>query len=1010
MRVFFIFILILTLPLYAKEKVALQLKWFHQFQFAGYYAAKEKGFYDELGLDVEIRQRDFSKNNIAQVIDGEAEYGIADSVLFLYKAKKEPITIVTPIFQHSPGVIFTLKSSGIDSPYELNDKKLLFYRKDTDGFAILAMLENIQVIPNIKRVKEKYDYRAIVEHKFDAYPGYLINEFFYFKENGIDVNILNPANYGVDLYGDMLFTSSQEAVNHPKRVEKFKEATIKGWYYALQNKEEIARLIKEKYAKDVTMEYLRFQADAMDDIIKQKTIPIGTLDKGRVKYTIELYKKHGLIKNGIDINDYIFEPFSENISVTKEEKEWIKNNPVVKLASLKYQKPLLFLDEKGHPLGIIEEYLKIFGKSIGIDITASVKNDQESLQEASKLHGNYGVTVALKDNENDKEYLITKPYISTNYVIFCKKTNQDKYESLKDLEGKRVAIIKEHRVMEDYFSKIPNIKLFFANDAIDQLNKLQYDEVDVVVGYLTYHNTISENLFTDITASFVDTKEFSVGIGVNKEHKILHGLLNKAIDILSEEEKSSAVSKWLESITKEETNKLFTTEENNYLKNKKVLKMCIDPDWMPFEKNENGIHVGMSADYIEIMQKELNIPIEMVDTKTWTESLNFGQERKCDIFSLAMATPERLKYLDFTEPYLSVPLVLVTTIEGHFVDDMTKISQQKIAVIKGYAYAEILKEKYPDMKLVEVENIIDGLEKVRDKEVFGLVETLASTGYNIQRYYIGELKIAGKFDERWELGIATRNDEPILRDIFNKAIKQIPQNKQQEILNKWISISYINEVDYTRVLKWGLGIGILFLAVLTSILAVNRRLNLEIKNRKEAEKKLQMLSITDELTALYNRRHFNEIFTMLINSAKRENKTISFVILDIDHFKQYNDTYGHASGDSALQAVSNALKDSFVRADDYCFRLGGEEFGVLFKGLDKEQSKRLVEKVRQKIEDLEIEHKNNSASKYLTASFGLIVKEAASLKNESELYREADTLLYKAKASGRNRVVANDEN
>jgi diguanylate cyclase (GGDEF)-like protein len=921
-------------------------------------------------------------------------------------AKKEPITIVSPIFQHSPSVIFTLKSSGIDSPYKLNDKKLLFYKKDTDGFGILAMLDNMQTTPNIKRVKEKYNYDSLIDHKFDAYAGYLTNEPFYFIEKGIDINIINPANYGVDLYGDMLFTSTKEATNHPKRVEKLKEATIKGWYYALQNKDEIVKLIKEKYTKNKSIKHLTYEADAMDDIIKQKTIPIGTLDKGRIRYTVELYQKHGLIKNGIDISEYIFEPFNKNITITKEEKEWIKNNPVVKLASLKYQKPLLFLDEEGHTSGMIQDYFSIFGKAIGIDIIASIKNDKDDLHETAKLHKNYGISAALKDFENDKEYLVTNPYMSTNYVIFSKKINKEKYKSLKDLEGKRVAIIKEHRVMKDYFSQIPNIKITFASDVIDQLNKLQYDEVDAVVGYNTYHGVISENLFTDIAASFVDKKEFHVGVGVNKEHKILHGLLNKAIATLSEEEKSSIISKWIDITTKEKS-KILTKSEIEYLKNKKVLNMCIDPDWMPFEKNENGKHIGMTAEYIEIMQKEINTPIKMVETKTWMESLKFGQERKCDIFSLAMPTPERLKYLDFTEPYLSVPLVLVTSIEGYYVDDMAKVINKKIAVIKGYAYTEILKEKYPNMELIEVQNLKEGLEKVRDKKVFGLVETLATTGYHIQKNYVGELKIAGKFEENWELGVGTRNDEPILQEIFNKAINQISKDKKQEILNKWISVSYLQETDYTRILKLAFGIGTLFLVVLLSIISVNRKLSLEIKNRKEAEKKLQMLSITDELTTLYNRRYFNEIFTSFINSAKRKNETICFVMLDIDHFKQYNDTYGHASGDSALAAFSLALKESFTRADDYCFRLGGEEFGVLFKGLDKEEAKRLVEGVRKKIEDLQIEHKNNSASKYLTASFGLIIKEAMRVKDENELYREADEMLYKAKSSGRNRVATN---
>lgn len=94
---------------YCEEKITLQLKWFHQFQFAGFYAAKEKGFYKDVGLDVEIKQRDLKFNNIEQVINGEAQYGVADSILLLYRAKGEPVVLVSPVFQHSPSILYTTK-------------------------------------------------------------------------------------------------------------------------------------------------------------------------------------------------------------------------------------------------------------------------------------------------------------------------------------------------------------------------------------------------------------------------------------------------------------------------------------------------------------------------------------------------------------------------------------------------------------------------------------------------------------------------------------------------------------------------------------------------------------------------------------------------------------------------------------------------------------------------------------------------------------------------------------
>ena len=170
---------------------------------------------------------------------------------------------------------------------------------------------------------------------------------------------------------------------------------------------------------------------------------------------------------------------------------------------------------------------------------------------------------------------------------------------------------------------------------------------------------------------------------------------------------------------------------------------------------------------------------------------------------------------------------------------------------------------------------------------------------------------------------------------------------------------------------------------------------------------MELISITDGLTNIYNRRHFNELFPKVINSAKRENELVSFLIMDIDHFKQYNDTYGHQMGDEVLIKVSNSIKNSLKRSDDYCFRLGGEEFGVIFKIESKDKAIEFSNTIRENIENLKIEHTGNSASNYVTASFGLICKNAKEIENDNIAYKDADDLLYNAKESGRNKVVSN---
>ncbi|QOY50980.1 diguanylate cyclase [Candidatus Sulfurimonas baltica] len=170
------------------------------------------------------------------------------------------------------------------------------------------------------------------------------------------------------------------------------------------------------------------------------------------------------------------------------------------------------------------------------------------------------------------------------------------------------------------------------------------------------------------------------------------------------------------------------------------------------------------------------------------------------------------------------------------------------------------------------------------------------------------------------------------------------------------------------------------------------------------KKNIEILSITDSLTNLYNRRYFNTTIEKEISRAKRDGKYLGFLMMDIDHFKLYNDTYGHQKGDIVLQEIGKVLTEYTQRASDFSFRLGGEEFGILFSGLNESDSLEFAQNVLKAIEDLKIEHKRNTASKYVTASAGLIIRKNEILLNCEETYLLADKLLYKAKEKGRNRV------
>ena len=212
--------------------------------------------------------------------------------------------------------------------------------------------------------------------------------------------------------------------------------------------------------------------------------------------------------------------------------------------------------------------------------------------------------------------------------------------------------------------------------------------------------------------------------------------------------------------------------------------------------------------------------------------------------------------------------------------------------------------------------------------------------------------------------------------------------------------------------KLGIILLIMILAVLVisyqvfkSIQKDHTKLEIASKKLKKLNKKLENVSYTDSLTSLHNRRYFNLVYDRELKRAKRTHTYITFMMLDIDFFKQYNDTYGHIEGDYALKSVAKVLKDTLKRPSDFVFRLGGEEFGVLLTGTDESNSAKLARKICDTIRSREIKHEGSSINEFLTMSIGVVCCIADDALDEEILISRADEMLYNSKDTGRDRYT-----
>lgn len=528
------------------EKVTLQLKWLHQFQFAGYYAAQKQGYFKEAGLEVDIQQRNLLENNIQQVIDGQAEYGVSDSILLLYQAKKEPIVIVAPIFQHSPLVLFTLASSGIDSPYALNGKKIAFYQKDTDGFSILAMLAQLDVKPVYDRVMINKNPQVLLSGVVDAYSGYSTNEAFYYAKENIDVNVIRPINYGIDLYGDMLFTNAEEYKNHPGRVERMREAVIKGWQYAMSHKAELAYYIQQHYGVEKSLDHLMYEAKAIENVMELNNTPIGTLDKGRLKFIGDLFLRHGLVDNKVNLEEGVYRVNKEQLQFTQSEKAWIAANPVVKIAVDRHYAPIEFVDEDGNYKGIAAEFLQIISQKTGIRFEPDLQSSWPEAVDKFNQKELDAFPAVIETTERKKLIHFTQPYVKFPMVIATRE-GTPYIADLKQLKGKVISVVKDYAAYSKIRKTFPNIKLHLVANPKAGLESVANGEAfGYVDNVAVIGHQIQKNGLTNIQIAGEMPFNANISIGIQKDLPELYSIVQKVLQQVSAETYAQLTNKWLQ--------------------------------------------------------------------------------------------------------------------------------------------------------------------------------------------------------------------------------------------------------------------------------------------------------------------------------------------------------------------------------------------------------------------------------------------------------------------------------
>jgi PAS domain S-box-containing protein len=285
------------------EAVTVQLKWQHQFQFAGYYAAQDKGYYREVGLDVTLAEAQPGSDPVQAVLDGKAQYGIGTSSLLLRRAHGEPVVVLASIFQHSAAALVVRRGpDGKRVPWD--HARLMLSPADHEALAYLqregVRLDHLDIRPH------SFNYDDLVQGRVDAMSVYTTNAPYALDRANFSYDLLNPRLGGIDFYGDNLYTTESELREHPARARAMRAATLRGWRYAMAHPGEIADLIRARYPNRASREHLMFEAAQTAPLLEEHLIELGYSNPIRWQAIADTYASLGMLPAGFELDGFLY--------------------------------------------------------------------------------------------------------------------------------------------------------------------------------------------------------------------------------------------------------------------------------------------------------------------------------------------------------------------------------------------------------------------------------------------------------------------------------------------------------------------------------------------------------------------------------------------------------------------------------------------------------------------------------------------------------------------------------
>jgi len=552
--------LLFQTPIYADkgdfEKVSLQLFWKHQFEFAGYYIAKEKGFYKEQNLNVVIKEFDFNIDVVNDVKKNISTFGIGNPSLILDQSKNNNFVMLDAILQSSPAVLVSLKSSNIKDFKDFKNKSIMISNDAAGTASLVSMLKsnNISLEKDMKKQAHSFNINDLIDGNTDIMTVFSSNELYELDKLGIEYNTFDPKDHSFDFYDVILFTKQNTLTKNREMVENFKKASLKGWIYAFDNIEETTDLILKKYnTQNKTKDALIYEAKVLKKLAYKDSANLGDIDKNKIQRIFDIYNLMGLTKNKIDIDKFVYKPIDKIDTFTNDEKVYLKNNKLIKMCNNHDVEPLEFAynDNQNDMRGISIDTLKIIEQQVGIKfINVPTKNWKESLKFLKEKKCDI-LPAAAKNNKRTKYANFTKHYLEFPLAIL---THKDKgfISTLDSIIEQRFSRRENSGMINILKEKYPLLKVIKTKSSLESLKSISNGSADFTIDIIPVVSTLmSQYIMEDIHIAGYTNMVYKLSIAVRDDDVLLLNILNKSLNHISKKQHADIYKKWVTPIVKE---------------------------------------------------------------------------------------------------------------------------------------------------------------------------------------------------------------------------------------------------------------------------------------------------------------------------------------------------------------------------------------------------------------------------------------------------------------------------